>query len=208
MGGPPRRRRAPRSPRGCAGCAERDPDGGSLSFRPAPGTALALRLEADRAERAAARRAAEEVAEARRRAAPIAWPSWTGSPPHRRRRPATLASPATCCLPEAERSRLEGRSDPERWQAAATAWERLERPFDAAYARFREAEALLADGAPRQQAETVLRAAHQTTVALGAATAAARDRAARPARPPPPRRTGRHDRGSRRRRPRRPPPSA
>jgi hypothetical protein len=32
---------------------------------------LALRLEADRAERAAARQAAEEVAEARRRAAPV-----------------------------------------------------------------------------------------------------------------------------------------
>jgi hypothetical protein len=36
-----------------------------------PWYALALRLEADRAERAAARRAAEEVAKARQRAAPI-----------------------------------------------------------------------------------------------------------------------------------------
>jgi ATP/maltotriose-dependent transcriptional regulator MalT len=71
-------------------------------------------------------------------------------------------------LAQAERSRLEGRSDPEGWRAAAIAWERLEYPFDAAYARFREAEALLADGAPRHQVETVLRAAHQTTVALGA----------------------------------------
>jgi DNA-binding NarL/FixJ family response regulator len=69
---------------------------------------------------------------------------------------------------QAERSRLEGRSDPDRWHAAAAAWERLECPFDAAYARFREAEALLADGASRQQAETVLRAAHHTTVVLGA----------------------------------------
>jgi hypothetical protein len=43
-----------------------------------------------------------------------------------------------------------------------------ERPFEAAYARFRQAEALLAVGAPRQQAEAVLRPAHQTVVRLGA----------------------------------------
>jgi DNA-binding CsgD family transcriptional regulator len=71
-------------------------------------------------------------------------------------------------LARAEQSRLEGRSDPRRWQAAAAAWERLEYPFEAAYARFREAEALLAGDASRQHAETVLRAAHQTTMALGA----------------------------------------
>jgi len=70
---------------------------------------------------------------------------------------------------QAERSRLEGRSDPGRWRAAAAAWERLEHPYDAAYARFREAEALLGAGGSRQQAETGLRAAHQTTVALGTA---------------------------------------
>jgi transposase len=64
--------------------------------------------------------------------------------------------------------RLEGRSDPDRWRAVAAAWEQLEHPFEAAYGRFREAEALLADGASRQQAEPVLRAAHQTTMALGA----------------------------------------
>jgi DNA-binding CsgD family transcriptional regulator len=50
----------------------------------------------------------------------------------------------------------------------AAAWEQLEHPFEAAYGRFREAEALLADGASRQQSEPVLRAAHQTTMALGA----------------------------------------
>jgi hypothetical protein len=37
-----------------------------------------------------------------------------------------------------------------------------------AYTRFRETEALLAGGTPRQQAEAVLRSAHQTTIALGA----------------------------------------
>jgi hypothetical protein len=69
----------------------------------------------------------------------------------------------------AERSRLEGRSDPKRWRMAATAWERLERPFDAAYARFRQGEALLAARAPRAQVATILGPAHQTAMALGAA---------------------------------------
>src|SRR5215216_6744900 len=40
----------------------------------------------------------------------------------------------------AEQSRLEGRSDPSRWRAAAGAWERLAYPFEAAYARFRQVE--------------------------------------------------------------------
>jgi DNA-binding CsgD family transcriptional regulator len=53
--------------------------------------------------------------------------------------------------------------------AAAVAWERLAYPFEAAYARFRQGEALLAGGSRHQQAETVLRPALQTAVALGAA---------------------------------------
>jgi DNA-binding CsgD family transcriptional regulator len=68
----------------------------------------------------------------------------------------------------AELSRLEKQSDPERWRAAAAVWQQLERPFDTAYAQFREAEALLAGRAPRPQAEQVLRSAHRTAVALGA----------------------------------------
>jgi DNA-binding NarL/FixJ family response regulator len=71
-------------------------------------------------------------------------------------------------LARAERSRLEGRSDPERWQTAATAWERLEHPFEAAYARFRQAEALLASRGSRQRAEQAIRRAHRRAVALGA----------------------------------------
>jgi Bacterial regulatory proteins, luxR family len=49
------------------------------------------------------------------------------------------------------------------------AWERLAYPFEAAYACFRQAEALLAGGPLHTQAESVLRPAHQTAVALGAA---------------------------------------
>src|SRR4029453_18016647 len=72
-------------------------------------------------------------------------------------------------LAQAELSRLQGASDPERWQTAAAAWERLGGPLEVAYARFRQAEALVAGGTPHQQAETVLWQAHQTAVELGAA---------------------------------------
>jgi DNA-binding CsgD family transcriptional regulator len=128
---------------------------------------LALRLEADRAEQAAARRASEEVAEARRRAAPlVAELDRLATRPPEARYPIVTAN---LLLARAEQSRLEGRSDPQRWRAAAVAWEQMEYPFEAAYARFREAEALLADGSSRPQAEQALRSAYRTAVALGAA---------------------------------------
>jgi DNA-binding CsgD family transcriptional regulator len=126
-------------------------------------------LEADRAERAAARRAIEEVAEARRRAAPLVaeLDRLEAAPPPQARYPYVNGN---LLLARAEQSRLEGRSDPQRWRAAAVAWERIGWPFEAAYARFREAEALLAHGSSRRpQAEQALRSAHQTAVALGAA---------------------------------------
>ena len=145
---------------------ERDPDG-TFPQRSSPWYSLALRLEADRAERAAARRATEEVAEIRQRAAPIvaAVDRLAGARTPQARYPSVIGH---LLLAQAERSRLEGRSDPERWRAAVAAWERLEYPFEAAYAHFRLAEALLAGGSPRGQAEAALRAAHQTAVALGA----------------------------------------
>jgi len=89
-------------------------------------------------------------------------------PPRPRRRPGYPWVTGQLLLARAEGSRLEGRSDPERWQAAAAAWERLEHPFEAAYARFREAEALLAGGGSRPQAEQAIRRAHGMAVTLGA----------------------------------------
>jgi DNA-binding CsgD family transcriptional regulator/tetratricopeptide (TPR) repeat protein len=146
--------------------AERDPDG-TFPQRSSPWYSLALRLEADRAERAVARRATEEVAEIQKRAAPIlvAVDRLARARTPQARYPLVTGH---LLLAQAERTRLEGRSDPERWQTAAAAWERLEYPFEAAYARFRLAEALLAGGSPRGQAEAALRPAHQTAVALGA----------------------------------------
>jgi DNA-binding CsgD family transcriptional regulator/tetratricopeptide (TPR) repeat protein len=130
--------------------------------------ALALRLAADKAERAAARRAADELAQIQGQA---------GSVAAEFDRLVSLEMPiahhpsvrSNLLLAQAERSRLEGASDPERWHVAATTWESLTRPFEAAYARFRQAEALLAGGAARRQAEAALRLAHRTAVALGAA---------------------------------------
>jgi DNA-binding CsgD family transcriptional regulator/tetratricopeptide (TPR) repeat protein len=143
--------------------AEVDPEGLS-SLGLIAWYTLLLRLEADRAERAAARRAPEEVAEARRRAAAaVAELDRLALDPS-----ATYANiTGRLLVAQAELSRLEGSSNPERWQAAA-AWNQLGRPFDAAYAGYRQAEALLAGGGSRTQAEATLRVAHQTTVTLGA----------------------------------------
>jgi DNA-binding NarL/FixJ family response regulator len=140
---------------------------GGLSHHSSPFYPLALRLAADQAERAAGRRAADELAEIRRRTEPIAGElnQLTTSPAPDAHHPGVLCN---LLLAKAELSRLEGASAPERWQTAAEAWERLGRPFDAAYARFRQAEALLAARAPRAEVQETLQAAHAAAVRLGA----------------------------------------
>ena len=71
---------------------------------------------------------------------------------------------------EAEYARATGgRAD---WTAAARAWEEVERPYPATYARWREAEALSA-ARDREGAETVAAAALETARALGSAWLAA-----------------------------------
>jgi DNA-binding CsgD family transcriptional regulator len=153
---------------GLGGWAERDPASTQTHPDDSEWYPLALRLEADRAEMAAARRAAEEVAQAQRRAAPLVaeLDRLQAADPPQARYPYVVGN---LLLARAEQSRLEGRSDPQRWRAAAAAWEQLEHPLESAYARLREAEALLAHGSSRRQAEQALRSAHQTAVALGAA---------------------------------------
>jgi DNA-binding CsgD family transcriptional regulator/tetratricopeptide (TPR) repeat protein len=127
---------------------------------------LGLRVEADCAELARAQRSVAGVQQARRRAEPLlaTLQAMTG--------PAAEAGdawvPCSAALAEAEWSRLEGRPDPQLWQQAVGCWERLELPYLAAYARFRQAEALLAAKAARARTEPVLRAAHRTAVALAA----------------------------------------
>jgi DNA-binding CsgD family transcriptional regulator/tetratricopeptide (TPR) repeat protein len=131
---------------------------------------LGMRVEADQAERGRARHDQDEVqaavraadALASRAAAMAPNPLVAGASP-------VLTTPAVAALFEGERSRLDGRSDPVQWQKAAAAWSALGRPYPAAYAQWRQAEALLATKAPRAKAEEALRAAHAVAVRLGAA---------------------------------------
>jgi DNA-binding CsgD family transcriptional regulator/tetratricopeptide (TPR) repeat protein len=69
---------------------------------------------------------------------------------------------------EAEHTRMEGSSSAERWRDAIAIWERLGRPYPAAYCRLRLAEALLAAGASRIDAAKPARAAHQVAARLAA----------------------------------------
>jgi DNA-binding NarL/FixJ family response regulator len=152
---------------GLGWCEEHDPEG-VLLHASSIWYWYALRLAADRAGRAAANRASEEVAEVRCRASPIIaeLDRLAASQVPQAHLPIVVCD---LLLARAEQSRLEGASEPDRWGAAATALEQLEDRFQTAYARFRQAEALLADRAPRQEAEQVLRGAQRTAVALGAA---------------------------------------
>jgi class 3 adenylate cyclase/DNA-binding CsgD family transcriptional regulator/tetratricopeptide (TPR) repeat protein len=128
--------------------------------------ALGLRIEADCADLARAARTAAGVEQARGRAEPLLATLRAMIGPAANPRDAW--TPCFAALGEAEWSRLQGHPDPQAWQRAAEHWERLELPYRAAYARFRQAEALLAARAPRAQIQPVLQAAHRTTVALGA----------------------------------------
>ena len=91
--------------------------------------------------------------------------------------PAVAANQLTA---EAEWSRAAGPNDPERWAASAHAWEALGYPWQAGYARWRQAEALLARGAPRPDAAAALAGARALAGGLGGAAADRRDRRAGP----------------------------
>ena len=68
---------------------------------------------------------------------------------------------------EAESSRLDGVADATAWARVADAWEELERPYVAACARWREAEAAILGG-DRATATRALQAAYATASRLGA----------------------------------------
>jgi DNA-binding CsgD family transcriptional regulator/tetratricopeptide (TPR) repeat protein len=124
---------------------------------------VGLAAEAARADRARVRRAAAEAEDARRVAAGLLEGARSlpgGSSPE------ADALLATC---EAEWTRVEGTSDPGRWQAAADAWDKAGQPYPGAYARWRLAEALLGARLDRQRAEQAVREAHGTAARLGAA---------------------------------------
>jgi DNA-binding CsgD family transcriptional regulator/tetratricopeptide (TPR) repeat protein len=80
----------------------------------------------------------------------------------------TPALEAHLLTAEAEWSRVTGPSDPERWANSAQTWEALRFPWAAAYARWRQAEALLAQGASRNTAGAVLAKAWTLASMFGA----------------------------------------
>jgi DNA-binding CsgD family transcriptional regulator len=80
----------------------------------------------------------------------------------------TPAVQANLLTAEAEWSRVTGTGDPERWAESSRAWEALGYPWQAGYARWRQAEALLAQGAPRPDAGAALARAWDLAAGLGA----------------------------------------
>ena len=125
--------------------------------------------EADRAEAAHRRRRsaeADEAVAAGRRFAELL----------RRNARAAIATGAAGQLvraelagAEAEERRLEGRPDPVLWAGVVLAREALGQPWEAAYAKYRLAEAILAGGGAAAEAAEPLGAAHVTARGLGAA---------------------------------------
>jgi DNA-binding CsgD family transcriptional regulator len=123
---------------------------------------VGLRAEADAAERARDRHDRDAEADARRVAAELLDGARALVTPWG---PEFDAHLATC---EAEWTRVVGEPEPERWRSAVEAWDKAGQPYPAAYGRWRLAEALLAGGADREQAERAARDAYATAVRLGA----------------------------------------
>jgi len=129
-------------------------------------SATGLTVEAALAERARDRNATGEQRAARERAEiligmarqPLSAPNVVPTPAMR----------ASLLTAEAEWSRVTGPSDPERWERAAEAWEALGFLCAAVSARWRQVEALLAQGGRRGDAVAILRRAWAAASGLGA----------------------------------------
>ena len=68
----------------------------------------------------------------------------------------------------AERARFDGGSAARQWQVAQCCWEECGDPYQAAYAGYRRAEAMLAAGGNRREAELLAREAHAVASQLNA----------------------------------------
>lgn len=75
--------------------------------------------------------------------------------------------PAQLAQTEAELSRAESASSPSAWQKASLLWEGLSQPYEAAYCRFRQGEALIAPG-EATEGLALLDEAARVAAALGA----------------------------------------
>ena len=118
-----------------------------------------LRACADLAERARARRHGAAAAAASTAAESlVTWIGQMGGAPFADH-PFVAVIPAQRATWDAERTRLDGPSDPDAWAAAAKAWQDLDCPHRAGYAWWRQAGALLEAGQPATTATGALRAA-------------------------------------------------
>jgi len=131
----------------------------------APLYALGIRVEADRAELARARRPGQPAPDDGTSTALLDRLGQAAAGPTAAGLPALAAWHATAL---AERTRQEGQPDPAAWAAAATGWERLGQPYRVAYACYRHAEALLAGAGDRDAAAAVLGRAADITGRLSA----------------------------------------
>jgi DNA-binding CsgD family transcriptional regulator len=136
----------------------------------------ALRLEADLAATARARRDDAALAESRARVGAISGeveriagilgvPAATASDPSTAPPTRDRAMAAMC---RAEAARFDERDAHEAWAAVAATFEAIDRPYPAAYARFRQAAAILRDRGSRPEATSTLGLARATAARLGA----------------------------------------
>ncbi|MFN2608776.1 MAG: AAA family ATPase [Acidimicrobiales bacterium] len=129
-----------------------------------------LRAEADRAETARALRATTEADHARAEgAALLARVQRLAEQSADAARPVRQAMAAYLALCRAEWSRVEAISSPQAWGVAAARWDELGQPYPGAYARYRQAEALLGRRARSPEATAALQSAHRVATDLGAA---------------------------------------
>jgi DNA-binding CsgD family transcriptional regulator len=143
-------------------------DAGNIS-RFGPVIALAIRAEADNGEAARSHHSDDELDEARRSAARYIALMRAAHDEILRNRP-SLVGLAMAYLPlcEAEAGRAERDAAPAAWSRAAAAFAAVPMPYHQAYARWREAGALLAARQPRVAASAALIEAHGIAVRLGA----------------------------------------
>jgi DNA-binding CsgD family transcriptional regulator/tetratricopeptide (TPR) repeat protein len=126
-----------------------------------------VRAEADQAERARAvggRVEAKAAADAATGLLEQARALQQGAAPAVR--PVVAAYEALC---RGEERRAAGAGDPDAFAEGSERWAALGQPYPSAYARYREAEAVLAGQARSTRAAQALRAAHDAAVRLGAA---------------------------------------
>jgi ATP/maltotriose-dependent transcriptional regulator MalT len=121
--------------------------------------AAGMRAQADIAERARARGTQREFEAARHGGAQLEVMLTTMRDDPFARNPQVASADADLATWHAEHARLRGQETPEDWEAAAKAWDALDRPHPTAYALWRQADALLAHRRPADASAVLRRAA-------------------------------------------------